>query len=91
VYAQNQFGASNQWVQLAVAIAAALGVLAVPNTPAAPAPVGSLSIPGLGTVKGPISAEYEMALRAALAGITPTPPGSAPGPEIIPVAPHTVT
>jgi hypothetical protein len=34
VYAQNQFGASNQWVQLAVAIGAALGVLAVPNTPA---------------------------------------------------------
>ena len=39
VYAQNQFGASSQWVQLAVATAAALGVLAVPNTPAPPPPL----------------------------------------------------
>ena len=77
VYAQNQFGASNQWVQLAVAIAAALGVLAVPNSPAAPAAPTAI-LPTL-----PINKDYEAALRAALANIEPA-PGSAPPVSVTP-------
>jgi hypothetical protein len=34
VYAQYTWGAGNKWVTAATALAAALGVLAVPNTPA---------------------------------------------------------
>ena len=78
VYAQNQFGASNQWVQLAVAVAAALGVLAVPNTPAASLlPAMDLSTPGLVKFKGDISEEYVAALKAALGQRRIVPPSTA--------------
>lgn len=37
-YVQYKYGGSNQWVDLAIAVAAALGVYAVPNASKPPAP-----------------------------------------------------
>lgn len=36
-YAQWRYGAGNEWVTLATAVAAVLGVYAIPNTPKPPA------------------------------------------------------
>jgi hypothetical protein len=47
VYAQYTYGAGNKWVTAATALAAALGVLAVPNTPAKP-PVPAVLPPPTG-------------------------------------------
>lgn len=48
VYADVTYGATNRWVELATAAAAALGVLAVPNTPAPPAVMPELPAPAAG-------------------------------------------
>src|ERR1017187_248855 len=93
VYAQNQFGASNQWVQLAVAVAAALGVLAVPNPPPAVVVPGVQGVHALPIIpyEGPVSEEYVAALKDALKNITPgagaplnVTPGSAPPASVTP-------
>ena len=45
VFASVTYGSTNRWVELATAAAAAFGVLAVPNTAAAPQPPAVIPVP----------------------------------------------
>lgn len=85
VFADTTYAANNRWVEVFTAAAVALGVLAVPNTPAPPAALPELppAYPGTTTAPGTISGAEAAEIKRQLAAAMRTPSTTAvpPAPD----------